>query len=117
MIIIIPLLLVILSAICKAIADTITHHYSTSIFKNKKSAFWISDGSAKYKNGDSSQGRKHPAMFDGFSDAWHIFNNSAFYLLIVAIGFGININFWIAVPAGIIIHMEVFNLFYDKVLR
>ena len=125
---ILSIILVILSGICKAVADTIKHHYDTSIFKDKKGGFWLSDGSNKYKNGDSAQGRKYAAMFDGFTDAWHVFNNSAFYLLIVAIGFAYTDSFMIlgnlwllraalVTTAGITLHMQTFNIFYNRILR
>lgn len=127
MMLLLSIVLVILSGICKAVADTVKHHYDTSIFMAKKSGFWLSDGSNKYKNGDAAQGRKYPAMFDGFTDAWHVFNNAAFYLLIVAIAVAYTAPFimsgmWLLkaaliAAAGITLHMQTFNIFYNRILR
>lgn len=124
--IILTIVLIVLAGVCKAVADTLTHHYANSIFADKNPQFWNAEISwqNKWKNGDSTQGRKYNKMFDGFTDAWHIFNNSAFYLLIVAIaiagcGFTITniliIDVILKTIIGITIHMQTFNLFYTHI--
>ena len=71
------IILLILAAIFKAAADTLVHHYSTSIFKNCNPKFWNPEVSwlNKYKNNDVSQGINH-LKFQPFSDAWHMVNSS-----------------------------------------
>ena len=79
----------------------------------------------KYIDRDKSKGRKYPKMFDGFMDAWHLFNNSAYYLLIIAIVFSLPLlpvnNLWllclIKIIIGVTIHIQAFNLFYLHIFK
>ncbi len=52
-------ILLLISALSKAVSDTPWHTFSESVFK-KLGAWWKSDGSGKWKNGDKSQGEKFP---------------------------------------------------------
>lgn len=79
-------LILILSAISKAVMDTCACCFTTSIFKNKNPLFWNYKISwkNKWKNGDPTQGEKFwgsSTIFVSFTDAWHLFQH--FFLLTI----------------------------------
>ena len=122
--IILPIVLAMLAGVCKAAADIMQHHFDTSIFSKYKSKFFNIDGSNKYKNGDPAQGRKYLAMFDGFTDAWHVASNSVpGLLLILALlpvpDYPLN-DFLDAIITYFvlwILFIETFNLFYNHIFK
>ena len=95
--------LILLAAICKAIADTIAHHKSTSIFKRSK--FWSNGGKML-------PGTKY--RFDG----WHLSNSGMIICFIVAavLHDPILAWYWEILIGGAVFNL-VFNLFYNKILR
>ena len=105
-----PILFLVLAAFFKAVADTLQHHFETSIFKNKDVRWWNPAFSWKY------------VKFLPFTkyrlDAWHLSNS----LMIVSfICFGVffehRIHWSLEVIASGIIFNFAFILFYDEVLR
>ena len=90
MIELVPLICWILAASCNAVMDTLSHHYSTSIFINYNPAFWNPKISwkNKYKEGVKAFG---PAFYlstgllVAFTDAWHLFKSIQIVLLGLAI--------------------------------
>lgn len=95
--------LILLAAICKAIADTIAHHKSTSIFKRSK--FWSNGGKML-------PGTKY--RFDG----WHISNSSMIIFFVVAAVLHEPVLAWyLEIPIAGIGFNLVFNIFYNKILR
>lgn len=89
----------ILAAICKAIADTIAHHYDTSIF----------EGIDFFD--PAIQGKKIPFTNYPF-DGWHVANSLMIVFFVLAV-FGFTLK---ALVAGVFFIL-FFNLFYNKVLR
>ena len=84
------LLLAALSGICKAIKDTLAHHYPNSRLRSLRPAQWW-DASVSWKNKyrDYDRGDTR-ARFPGsktilvaFTDAWHLFDNLAHLLVII----------------------------------
>ena len=94
-------LLIIFAAICKAVADTIEHHFDTSIFRHSK--FWVNGGKiifGKYK-------------FDG----WHLANSFMIMAFLLALAFPPEIEWYYTFFGGGLIFNLVFNIFYNKILR
>lgn len=95
----IALLLITFAAICKAVADTIAHHYYDSVFNGKK-----------FFN-PNIQGKKLPFTNYPF-DGWHLANSGMIFFFLLA-AFSISLKFLI----GSILFIIVFNVFYNKILR
>lgn len=121
------LLLVAVSAICKAVADKISHHYSESIFSTfKNQMFWDPRISwlNKYVDLDVKKGFKKIKVLGFtmtkpivFSDAWHLFNSSSMFSLLLILFFTVvKYKLIVFIVAGIV-HVQVFNLFYNKILK
>ena len=93
--------LIILAAICKAVADTIAHHFDTSVFRHSK--FWVNGGKiifGKYK-------------FDG----WHLSNSMMIVAFITSLCFNSGLQwYWVIFGGGVIFNLT-FNLFYNRILR
>lgn len=112
------IILLMLAGVSKAIADTLAHHFETSVFKNYSRSFfdpsisWLN----KYIDHDFSKGI-NKKVFQPFSDAWHVVNSIEICCLIAAIFIphGNLYGFIGYVVAGIIYNL-VFNLFYNKIL-
>lgn len=104
---------VILAGMFKAVADTLTHHYDTSVFKKNDRKFWDPSISWKYAK---------YAMFTKYKiDAWHLANSAQILAWCGALAavYSTYIKFpWWAVfiGAGILFNLS-FNLFYNKILR
>lgn len=111
------MIFIILAAIFKAIADTLSHHYSTSVFKWKDRRFW-----------DPAVSHLH-APFLKFTkyriDGWHL-ANSAMIVSFVAVAvyniFGnpaayMRVHWALTIGIYGLVFNLVFNLFYNKVLR
>lgn len=99
-------LFIILSAIMKAIVDTLSHHYKNSIFF-EKSNFWNIK-----KQGKFLPFTKYPL------DGWHICNS---LMIISFIFFGIlhdtYFNLYLDLLISGILFIIIFNLFYNKFLK
>lgn len=100
----------ILAAFFKAVADTLQHHFETSIFKKKDVRWWNPAFSWKYVK-FLPHSKYRP-------DAWHLSNS----LMIVSfICFGVffehHIHWVLEVIAAGIIYNLSFILFYDEILR
>ena len=104
---IIPGLLIIAAAICKALADTVADHFDTSIFKNKYQQFWNKSISAN-----------HAKRIGNYKiDAWHLANSGMIICFITAAAFPPPVAWYYFIPAGGTLFNLVFNLFYNKILR
>jgi len=103
------ILIVVLAAVCKAISDTLDHHFDTSVFRDRPRRTW-----------DPNQIHRSVKMIFGYPlDAWHIVNS-------------IQICLWLTLPfvfrgffgepvADYILlgfaHLITFNTFYNKIFR
>jgi hypothetical protein len=124
--IILILLLVSISGASKAVADKLSHHYSQSIFSDfKNQKFWDPSISwlNKYVNNDVTQGFKKIKVLGFnfirpivFSDAWHLFNSSSMFSLLLIILFVTKFKLIVFILAAIL-HVQIFNLFYNKILK
>jgi len=101
----IALLLIIIAAICKAVADTIAHHYYDSMFNG-----------SKFFN-PNIQGKKLPFTNYPF-DGWHLSNSVMIIAFVLAAVFHTPLLKWYyeIVIAGAVFNLT-FNLFYNKLLR
>lgn len=105
---ILSLLLLSLAAICKALADTLDHHFDTSIFRGKPRRWW--DPNVLH--------RRVPMIFGYPLDAWHIINSvQILSWLLLAVTWQSYNTWWIDVLAAGGIFVIVFNLFYNKIFR
>ena len=105
------IIFIILAAICDSVIDTVTHHFSTSVFKSKNPDFW-----------DPSLSWKNSTMIFGYKiDAWHLFKSAMIVLFTLAIVFSGNfpysLKWYFQIPIFGIIWVIVFNTFYNKILR
>lgn len=107
---VLAIFLLLLSAIFKAVSDTLQHHYSTSIFKNLNPGWW---------NPAVSWQKVKLIPFTSYRpDAWHL-SNSFMIVCFVLFGtlYGQLFNWWIDTIILGAVWILMFNLFYDKVLR
>ena len=102
-------LFIILAAICKAIADTLQHHFDTSVFKKLNPKLWnpvVSCDNVKF------------LPFTKYRpDAWHLANSGMIICFIAAASISDSIfSFWLInfVMLGIIFNL-IFELFYGKI--
>jgi len=96
------------AAVCKALADTLAHHFDTSVFKKKDPKFWNQPVSADHAK----------IIAFGYKwDAWHITNSVMIIGFISAIYFNPALPWYYTIPAGGAIFNAVFNLFYNKIFR
>lgn len=105
----ITLLLISLSAIFKAVADTLQHHFDSSVFAGLNPKFWnpvISCDHAKF------------IPFTKYRlDAWHLANSGMIISFICAVVFSHPvIAWWLAIIIGGVAFNIVFNLFYNQLL-
>lgn len=103
-------LLIIAAGFFKAVADTLTHHYDTSIFRWKDRKFW--DPSISWKYADYLKFTRYKL------DAWHLANSGMIICFCGA--FAVNESHlwwgWEFLIAGALFNVS-FNLFYNKILR
>jgi hypothetical protein len=96
-----------IAAIFNAIMDTLTHHFSTSVFKNKNEEFWNPNVSWKF------------ATFFPYTkyrvDAWHLAKSAMIVNICLAI-VSFNGNWWEFFILGLLWNFS-FNIFYNKILR
>lgn len=105
----ITLLLISLAAIFKAVADTLQHHFDTSIFKKLNPKWWNPVVSCDYV-GFLPFTKYRP-------DAWHLANSGMIISFICAVVFSHPvIAWWLAIIIGGVVFNIVFNLFYNQIL-
>lgn len=110
----ITIILILLSAIFKAVADTLQHHFDTSVFKYLTPKFWNPIESYKYV--------KFLPLTKYRPDAWHLSNSAMIICFICAVAVNDlykhwNLPWWVyllVLGAGFNI---VFEIFYSKILR
>jgi len=101
---------ILLAGFFKAVADTLQHHFDTSIFKRKYKKFWdpaISWQFARY------------LKFTRYKvDAWHLSNSGMVIAFCLAIVCHHAVLHWFfeLLLAGLFFNVT-FNIFYNKVLR
>ena len=106
---ILPILIIAFAAICKAIADTLDHHFDTSVFRDKPRSIW-----------DPNQVHRSVRMIFGYPlDAWHIINSAQLgcWLLLPLVYRPLLPSKWMDYGAGALIFIIVFNTFYNKIFR
>lgn len=103
-------ILIFAAAFYKAVADTLQHHYDTSVFKNLPFQYWNPIESWKYV--------KFFPLSRFRPDAWHLCNS----FMIVSFVFMAVFHeqkikwFWEVLIYGVEFNL-VFGLFYDYILR
>lgn len=115
----IMLILVALAGMFKGFADTLLHHFSTSIFKDKNPYKWnpYESWRAKYKNGDPLQGEAFPlstTLLVALTDWWHRFDLARIMLMCLAIGVATQLewNLWLTSLCSIGVFLLSFNITY-----
>jgi hypothetical protein len=104
---ILPALLIALAAISKAVADTVAHHFDTSVFKRYKRAFWDKNYSADFAK----------RIFNYKVDAWHLANSFMIVCFVASAPFTPPVEWYYFIPAAGFLYIVVFNLFYNKIFR
>lgn len=105
----ITLLLISLAAIFKAVADTLQHHFDTSIFKKLNPKWWNPVVSCDYV-GFLPFTKYRP-------DAWHLANSGMIISFICAVVLSHPVTaWWLAIIIGGVVFNIVFNLFYNQIL-
>lgn len=99
---ILKIVCIVVAAICKATADTISPRKSQL---SKKGDFWNIT-----KQGKFFPFTKYPM------DGWHIFNSAMIVAFIVSGVFTVPYQWYYVIPTEGILFIIVFNLFYNKVL-
>ena len=104
----VALILIPLASMCKSVADTVDHHYDTSVFKRMNPNFWNRDVSSEKAN-----------RIGGYKlDAWHISLSMMVVLMIAAVVFHKPVLPWYwELAIGWPLWNLPFNLFYNKILR
>lgn len=98
------IILIILAGVCKAIADTLQHHFSTSVFKYCNPRFW--DPRISWNHVRFIKWTKYQP------DAWHLANSLMIFCFVGAVA-----NNWIEFLVGGVLFNLVFNIFYNKILK
>jgi isocitrate dehydrogenase len=127
MIIALNILIIVLAAGFKAMADKLTHHYNQSIFWKKPDMFWNPELSwrNKYVNGDPAQGLEKinvlglkVPVFTPLTDAWHMANSAMIcLLLLLPIVYIPQLPYGLDYIAAGVIYNTSFNLFYHKIFK
>ena len=101
--------LTILFAIFKAVADTLAHHFDTSVFRRRNTAFW----NPLHRDNDYVK-----RVFSYPLDAWHISNSLMIICFALATVFNDLKYEWYWQVSGIgVVFMLTFGIFYNKILR
>jgi hypothetical protein len=104
------ILFIAVAAIMKAAADTMTHHFSSSVFRWKDPRFW--DPSVSWMHAPLLRWTRYRL------DAWHLANS----LMVVCFAAAAVFHeahlrwYWELLIAGVIYNVT-FNRFYNKILR
>ena len=120
----ITIILISLSAICKAICDKIQFHFSTSIFE-KWGLFWNPRKSwrNKWKNGDKEQGESFflsSTWLVGFTDAWHLFQSLQWTFIILSVLFFEPLTKYLILDFAILrvlIYSAFFHVFFTYIFN
>ena len=108
-------LLVLISALSKAIMDTLSFHFSTSVFKNLGD-WWNPDKSWQNKYNWFPKSKILTWLFSeplvGFTDAWHFFGALQRISLFCCLFFT---PIWWSIPIFYIGFALVFDLFYTHI--
>jgi hypothetical protein len=117
-----------LVGLCKAVSDTLYHHYYNSIFNTRifNSSFWNPEFSYlnKYKNRviDNGEAFTFSTTYLVFlTDAWHLFNaiqDTAIMLLLLTVSF-FNISFinaFLIMFLYKLVNRGTFHIFYTHIL-
>jgi hypothetical protein len=103
--------LIILAASVKAMADTIDHHFDTSVFRNLNPRFWDLDISSDHAK----------RIFKYKLDAWHLSQSAMIVLMISAVAVHPfdrwHLHWALEILIAGITWNIVFNTFYNKILR
>jgi hypothetical protein len=101
---------ILLAAFFKAVADTLTHHFDSSIFKWWDGRFWNAAISWQYA--------KYLKFTKYKLDGWHLANSGWIISFCFAIVFHHSVLawYWEVLIAGALFNLS-FNLFYNKILR
>lgn len=101
-------ILLVCAAMFKAVADTVDHHFDTSIFRRYNPRFWDRDIS-------SERAKK---IFGYKVDAWHISLSCMIICMILAAIFHQQkLDWYLELIIGGFAWNLTFNLFYNKILR
>lgn len=107
---IINITILILAAFFKAVADTLQHHFDTSIFRNYDYKWWDPNRSWRYI--------KFIPLTKYRPDAWHLANSLMIISFIcLAVFYKPHFKWWIEIMAAGILFNLAFGLFYDKTLN
>lgn len=105
--ILISLLIIFLAAMFKAIADTVDHHFDTSIFRLYNQSFWNRDVSSE----------KAKRIFGYKIDAWHLALSAQIVCWLILPFVHEQKLRWIwELAIGGLFFNIVFNIFYNKIL-
>lgn len=104
------ILFIVLAGAFKAGADTLTHHFDSSIFRHKERKFWDPTISWKYA--------KYLPPTKYKVDAWHLFNSAMIVCFCAAVAVNPRAHFWLweLLATGLLFNFS-FNLFYNKLFR
>ncbi len=101
---------ILLAAFFKAVADTLTHHFDSSVFRWWDQRFWNAAISWQYP---------HYLKFTKYKvDGWHLANSGMIVCFCVAVCLHHSALAWyFEIPiAGTFFNLSL-NLFYNKILR
>lgn len=102
------ILLIAFAAICKAFADTLDHHFDTSIFRNKPRKYY--DPNVINKTA--------PKIFGYPVDAWHVSNSLQICSwMALPVVYTPVFEWWVDYGIGGAAFVIVFSLFYNKIFR
>jgi hypothetical protein len=106
----IPIILIVLAAFFKAVADTLTHHFDTSVFNWWDRRFW--DASVSWRYAHYLKWTKYRL------DGWHLANSGMIicFCLAVVLHTSVLSWYWEVLIAGSVFNLS-FNLFYNRILR
>lgn len=79
------LIFFILAAICNAVMDTLSHHYSTSVFTSYDPKYWNPKYSWKNKYVDWDGGNRKMRPMFWILDAWHLFKSCMIVFLCLSV--------------------------------
>lgn len=102
-------ILIILAAICKAIVDTISHHYYESVFSTFNPKFWNPEISWMNKG----KGLKS-TLFVAITDAWHLFGLLERVFIILA---AYLCSDWIFLFIIYGLFISTFHIFYTYIFK
>jgi hypothetical protein len=110
MIFLLPIFFLALAGVFKAMADTLQHHFDSSIFKNLNPKWW-----------NPAESWEHVGFIpltEYRADGWHLANSGMIIFFTLAASIHEPYFKWyIELPAGGAIVIMSFNLFYNRIFR